>query len=482
MAPLSQAPAKAGQNKLLQPPATTDSDDEWEEDEADDCCSHDLTLDINEPHSHSGRYWKEEFERYQREARAEMGKLLKYKQLAKSYAQQKDAEAIQLTERLRDEQQKVIRMERKIADKASQIVSSSRQSQPSDQPSDDFISKLTKQTALAAEYRHRVQDLEEELKALLEQREAEAGADPALDASERRRRRRRQTTASPTTHKTLLETQRELRRARSQLREVDSLRREVDSLKARVKVAESQAADDRPPPSATAAIRDLKAQLRQAREDCLAREDEVRRLKKDVETIRKENAIHEEDSREVLERAHTKISQLKKEVKVLRAAGPVSSGIQSRPDKDSLEGRAAAGKKRRSADHDGRESNLDRAWSLRDKFKLDAGAAPEAKAQQPSRDKHEWQPSMHGTTPAYKAQEGDKGARDLDGDIDLLRDRFARLDAPDAKHRGGERRSSSNGKLPPERRAAALARIEQRMAEKKRAQRRTSHDKENVRP
>ena len=50
-----------------------DSEGEWE----DDVCNHDVTVDLNEPHSNSGLYWKSEFNRYHEEAQAEMDKLVR---------------------------------------------------------------------------------------------------------------------------------------------------------------------------------------------------------------------------------------------------------------------------------------------------------------------------------------------------------------------------------------------------------------------
>ena len=73
---------------------------------------------------------------------------------------------------------------------------------------------------------------------------------------------------------------------------------------------------------------------------------------------------------------------------------------------------------------------------------------------------------------------------DTDVQIDLLQDRFARLGGPDTaqdKLKDVSKANNMKGLLPPERRAAALARIEKRMAEK-RAKRRDGLDKENVRP
>ncbi|UNI18676.1 hypothetical protein JDV02_004930 [Purpureocillium takamizusanense] len=507
--------------------ATAGSEDEWEE-EDDDYCTNDITLDLNEPHSQSGRYWKGEFEKYHQEAKAEMEKLLKYKQLAKSYAQQKDAEAIQLAERLRDEQQRVINMEKRIADNASQIVSQKRQS-ADDEPT-ALLSKLAKQTSLAAQYRHRVQELEGELADFLRQKGEEGPG---------KGRRRRQVPPSPNTQKALLETQRELRRARSQLRELDMLREEISSLKARVKVAEGHTsrADVDDAASATGPrARELRAQLKKAEEESRKKDDEIRQLKSDFEAFRKENEAHEADTKAVLERAHTKIADLKKEVKSLRAADldqsrPRSWKTRSEQPAETAETadnkpRDRSQAQRKLSFGDVKEARSSEAQSLRDRYqKADAAGqrgAPNVLTERPNLEKPKWQPFVPrsprnraylgealerrirngGATPAASklkdplrelpgqgratrsSRSGRAGGKD---EIDLLRNRFARLGGPESA--GGDYISSSmvgntskSGTLPPERRAAALARIEKRMADKKRAQRRkATYDKENVR-
>ncbi|KAM4056371.1 spindle pole body formation-associated protein [Hirsutella rhossiliensis] len=431
--------AKASKSSGAGPPAN-DSDGEWEEEEDDDYCTHDITVDLNEPHSQSGRYWKEEFEKYHEEAKAEMEKLLKYKQLAKSYARQKDAEAIQLAERLRDEQQKVIDMEKRIAENASQIVSKHRH--PSDADPSESLSKLTKQTALAAQYRHRVQELEDELDQLVRQKDG---------STEGRGRRRRHVAASPTTQKTLVETQRELRRARTQLRELDSLREEVLTLRAQVKVAEAQASKHERADvgsSGEGRVRTLKADLDQSREESRRKTEEIRQLKSDFEAFRKESETHEADTKAVLERAHTKISDLKREVKTLKSAGPDQSRPSSwRPQSDA-----------------GQESG-----SVTQPKGIAAPALP----------------TMSGAAVRM-------GEAEDHGEVDLLHGRFARVGGPDTNRSisrnsnktGGSilGNSSKSSVLPPERRAAALARIEKRMAEKKRAPRSGGYNKENQRP
>ncbi|KAF1813188.1 hypothetical protein P152DRAFT_472938 [Eremomyces bilateralis CBS 781.70] len=60
----------------------------------------DLTIDIVEPRSESGRYWKEQYISYSTKSEKEMKKLVSKHQLAKSYAKRKDEEAMVLTSKL----------------------------------------------------------------------------------------------------------------------------------------------------------------------------------------------------------------------------------------------------------------------------------------------------------------------------------------------------------------------------------------------
>ncbi|PHH76908.1 hypothetical protein CDD80_1126 [Ophiocordyceps camponoti-rufipedis] len=408
------------------------SDADWEEENDDDdggFCTHDVTLDLNEPHSQSGRYWKGQFERYHQEAKAEMEKLLKYKQLAKSYARQKDAEALRLAERLRDERQRVIKMEKKIADNASQIVS--KHDDAEGEPT-ELLAKLTKQTALAAEYRQRVHELETELDGLARQKDqgSEAGG----------RRRRVMTAASPTTQKTLVETQRELRRARTQLRELDGLRHEVSLLKTRVKTAESQAStsSDRDD-AAEARVSRLRNQLEESRAETKRKADEVRQLKKEFEAFRKESEAHEADTRAVLERAHDKISELKREMRTLR----------SEAEEDRR--RATDGCMARDDDNDAHQPRLD-GRKRRDK--------EDALTERTNGLAARWQPFVARS----------RGSTDSKPEMDPI--------PPQKDDDDGVKKPRARSGLTLERREAALRVIESRMQDK----RRRAHDKENRRP
>ncbi|KAK4127620.1 hypothetical protein N657DRAFT_653789 [Parathielavia appendiculata] len=201
-------------------------EDAWEEvDDDESDFEPDITTDLNEPHSRSGKYWKSHFETYHTDAKAEMEKLVKYKHLAKSYAKMKDAEALELHQKLKEEQEKVKAMEEKVADMTRQASLAARKEGGESNPA--LVEELAKQTALAVEYKKQV----EELESLLPGDVDEAGNEP----------NRRRRTASPRTQRTLMEAQRELRRARAQVRELERLEEERDRLRSDLKFAEQRA-------------------------------------------------------------------------------------------------------------------------------------------------------------------------------------------------------------------------------------------------
>ncbi|KAG8669176.1 hypothetical protein FPOAC2_08491 [Fusarium poae] len=551
-------------NETQQEQEQDNSSDEWEEADDEDYCAHDITIDLNEPHSQSGRYWKEEFEKYHEDAKAEMEKLLKYKQLAKSYAKQKDAEANELAVKLKEEQQKVIEMEQQIAEGASKIAS--KRGVRSDESSADLLSTLTKQTALAVQYRTRVQELEDQLEQFLCERED----DPNWKDHKGR------VTTSPRTQKTLLETQSQLRRARMQVKEVDDLREQISSLKTQLKAAEKRAAKaeansetktspkektDNEPLREGSRAQELRTQLREAREENKKKDEELRVLKQEFEAYRNETQAHNADTNAVLERAHAKIAELKKEVKTLKAvdhaapeqedhaARPKSWHVQSDAGRLAEEGSGSRNVQSNEDIRDQRRTMARRSFdlsdlegdtmelkttdpnvpSLRQKFsddavprtsKSDVGTSnmvSSSLGSKPDIGRPRWQPFVP-RSPRNRAYLGEEIAKrienggetpgrpkfeeitvpdlpalaksvarskrttsteKMDEKIDLLQDHYARVGGPDPNNSVFTANAS---KLPPERRAAAIARIEQRMAEKKRMRGRKGFDKENVRP
>lgn len=248
-----------------------DGDDVWEEvDELDR--DPDITVDLNEPRSQSGRYWKGEFQKYHDEARVEMEKLVKYKQLAKSYAKAKDAEALDLNERLREEQAKVVEMERKIAEMAETITTKQGHSEGS---RDDrkFVKDLSRQTALAAQYRNQV----EELETLLKDSGYQAGG-----------RQRRVDSSRTTQRKELDELRQELQQVKSDLTTAKQreLNLETEKKKAAADLAKS-----------TRKVDELERKLSRAEQDRQRKDNQYEKLKADYDTLKeKEKAQREEIS------------------------------------------------------------------------------------------------------------------------------------------------------------------------------------------
>ncbi len=291
-----------------------DSESEWE----DDICNHDVTVDLNEPHSNSGKYWKSEFTRYHEEARAEMDKLVRYKHMAKSYAKKKDAEAINLTQRLKEEQDKVLNMEQKITEMAAQIADKRRQGTGTDSDSATLMKDLAKQTNLAVQYRDQVRGLE----AILKGQQDEAGPG---------RPERGRINTSPRTEKTILEVNRELRRARAELRQMDSLREENKRLRSDLGASQQEAkqlAEENrktgghpapaPAPEPSRPQR-LEKQLREARDELRQRDAEIRRMGREYETLKRDAKARTGEAMQVLQEKNDKIAQLEREIKALRA-------------------------------------------------------------------------------------------------------------------------------------------------------------------
>ncbi|AEO62883.1 uncharacterized protein THITE_2152964 [Thermothielavioides terrestris NRRL 8126] len=232
--------------------AAGEPEDVWEEvdDNSEFEADMDITIDLNEPHSRSGKYWKSYFETYHRDAKVEMEKLVKYKHLAKSYAKMKDAEAVELSQKLKAEQEKVKAMEQK------------------------------------------------------------KNIDEAGDGHQRQQR-----TASPRTQRTLMEAQRELRRARSQIRELDKLQEERDRLSSELKYAEQRAS------KLAEENRKLTSELSQTAARVRDLEQKLGDSKGLYEKLKDDAKARYLEAQQVLEKKNEKILELEEEIESLRRVG-----------------------------------------------------------------------------------------------------------------------------------------------------------------
>jgi predicted nucleic acid-binding Zn-ribbon protein len=120
----------------------------------DDEAMEDITINLDEPRSESGKYWKTEFDNYRVRTNREIKKLIHYRSIAKSYARKKDSEALRLADKLREEEEKVTDMERQVSRLAAAIVG-----EGSKADKEQLIQDLTKQTTLALQYKQQVTSL-----------------------------------------------------------------------------------------------------------------------------------------------------------------------------------------------------------------------------------------------------------------------------------------------------------------------------------
>ena len=117
----------------------------------------DVTIDLKDPRSRSGRHWKVEYERYHEKSDREMRRLIKYSQIAKSYAVKKDTEAMDLSEKLKKELSKMTEMETRVSELASQLVNRPSQDDNEANSQVELLQELATQTALALRYKQKAE-------------------------------------------------------------------------------------------------------------------------------------------------------------------------------------------------------------------------------------------------------------------------------------------------------------------------------------
>lgn len=282
--------------------------------------SSDATIDLNKPHSQSGRFWKSEYEQYHEEALEEMQKLTNYKLLAKSYAKMKDDQATALAEKLEEEQKKVIKMENKISQLTAKIGSSSLGGVDD---STEMMKQLARQTALALQYKAEV----EEFRAAMES----SGRQPDIPNVHQR---------TYGLSRTETNADRELRKAREQLKDMDNLRAEVKDLRQRLANADEN----------NLKLQDENKRLTQELlhaeqkhtshiESCdkkansidgqLQRKDErFQNLQKDYDRLKEITKKSRRDTEQQLKKRHDQIVELRKEVASLRGVETMAQEVQ----------------------------------------------------------------------------------------------------------------------------------------------------------
>ncbi|KAK4501361.1 hypothetical protein PRZ48_007169 [Zasmidium cellare] len=81
----------------------------------------DTTMDVTEPNSESGRYWKHEYDIYRERTTREVKKLVEKQRSAKRYASEKDSECQEVRDELRRERKRADRLEKRAAELEAQL-------------------------------------------------------------------------------------------------------------------------------------------------------------------------------------------------------------------------------------------------------------------------------------------------------------------------------------------------------------------------
>ncbi|MCJ1247867.1 hypothetical protein MMC30_005082 [Trapelia coarctata] len=117
----------------------------------------DVTTDLKHPLSRSGQHWMNEYQRDHAKSKREMRELIRYSQTAKSYARKRDAEALDLAEKLRKAELRVAEMETRVSGLASRLAKKGDKDDglPSNQA--ELLNELATQTARALRYKEKAE-------------------------------------------------------------------------------------------------------------------------------------------------------------------------------------------------------------------------------------------------------------------------------------------------------------------------------------
>lgn len=283
----------------------------------------DVTMDLNEPHSQSGKYWKSQYHSYHDEAKVEMQNLLKSKHLIRSYAKTKDGEAVDLAEKLREEQRKVIIMESELSRLSAQIGRAGSHRTKNERP--DLIKELADQTAQTLEYKAQVDNLR---KTLLEVRSSKnlsnenQGALPAQSGQ---------------TH---LDIQQELKEAKEQLHYMAAIRDEKDGMTQTISTLEAKTRRlEEDNTRLTADLRHANMRLdkqsersekrRQSFEERLQEKEAARKtLQKNYNDLKEQAKSQRRDAERLLKERHDQAVGLRKELASLQGAESTIRDLQ----------------------------------------------------------------------------------------------------------------------------------------------------------
>ena len=111
------------------------------------------TIDLSKPRSRSGQHWKTEFDVYYQRSNVEMKRIIQHNQNVKSYAVQKDSEAANLLDQVKQERARAEALERKVNRLNEQLKAAQAKDPKGSGERGRLIGQLAQQTALVNKYK-----------------------------------------------------------------------------------------------------------------------------------------------------------------------------------------------------------------------------------------------------------------------------------------------------------------------------------------
>ena len=117
----------------------------------------DITVDLNEPRSRSGKHWKDVYSEYHNKSDVEMRNLIKYSQSARSYAAARDDVALHLDSKLRKALDQLAESESKVSRLAARLAEASKSGQENSLDQEETLTQLVAQTSRALQSKQKAE-------------------------------------------------------------------------------------------------------------------------------------------------------------------------------------------------------------------------------------------------------------------------------------------------------------------------------------
>ena len=145
-----RSPSKTSATERTQSPRKRARQQESQSQASQDIDPHtDITIDLSQPRSRSGKHWMHEYQREHDASKVEMRNLIRHGKVTRSFAEKRDQEATDFAEKLAEAEAKLRDMEQRVSGLANQLMDAQTQ----DGKQEEILSELATQTAQALRYK-----------------------------------------------------------------------------------------------------------------------------------------------------------------------------------------------------------------------------------------------------------------------------------------------------------------------------------------